>query len=167
MHTHYHINRERVPRPLNEQHEESLRKHRKYNADMRARYRAQGLTSSGKVRKRPLVTRQKPSAHQSAYIRQRENYYAQGLNAKGKPFTKRISPEGLANMQRAQAKRRDRESAAAVPTSKSKRIQFVYPLPTTTPQIEQEAMPLPEPHPMHFCPHCGEALANWKFTNNV
>lgn len=146
---------------------------RLYNARMRERYRAQGLTSAGKPRKRPYIPRsQTPEAKRSAYLRQRDKYYSQGLNAKGKPFGNkhgRISPEGLRNIAKATRLRHQRERA-----EKNHRIQFVYPVPTKKQQIdlrrEQLTAPVETPAPewvhaqLHYCPKCGENLASWKKT---
>lgn len=152
-------NRESLPK------DEQLRRKRSYNAAMRARYVAQGLTSAGKPRKRAVP--HSPTAilnRRLSYKQQRDRYYAQGLNAKGKPF--KMDPAGVRGIQQAQRARRAREHEArgnSAAQRKPKRIQFVYPLPqtdappTTTTEPKQAVM-------LH-CPHCGENLTKWKYEN--
>lgn len=102
---------------------------RLYNARMRARNIAKGLTSGGKPRKRPylppkgntaippLPHYRSPEYKRKIYLRMKRRNLARGLTARGdKP---RISARGLSNIQAAQRARRRREflnGASATPT---------------------------------------------------
>lgn len=94
--------------------EERLARKRAYNAKLRARNIAAGLTSSGKQKKPIGITasRTKQYKHQK-YLERVAHFHALGLTAQGrKPKSKirgRMTPKHLSALRRAQKTRRQRE----------------------------------------------------------
>lgn len=174
MHTHRFVRSHKTKKAAIESRKE---KQRRYNAAMRARYIAQGLTSAGKPRKKPVKAfprTNSPAYKALKYRESRDRYWALGLNAKGKPL--KMQGVALDNLRKAQEKRRAAERRTKhTMKNKHKRIRFVYPLPAEPEEVEAfapqtgnaaEMEPTPTPKwvhaQLHFCPKCGEQLTKWK-----
>lgn len=168
--------------------EQQLAQKRKYNAAMRARNIAKGLTSAGKPRKKPFTGKRGnnrwpvgyvPKTKRQYYLEAREKNYSKGLNAKGQPYRNsklsRAMRESWATRKGSRLTTKGKPAAARLSNNglhnirlaqqarrrrekAAKRRVFVYP-PPDLPRGEEQAQPqLPQTKVFNFCPHCGEKL---------
>ena len=93
-----------------------------------------------------------PEAKRQYYIKARNKFRAQGLNAHGEPFS--MKGKRLENVRKAQQARRAREAIERAGRMKP----FIYPNPEA-PQAQTITA-------INFCPNCGEHLAHWQKKEN-